>query len=167
MGESHPAANKVVVEFSPHDLTLTSIQRDKLIKLAGPRYNPSSKIVKMACEKFDTQAQNKRFLGETIHSLIQEAKDSKDTFEDVPFDFRHHKPKPKHYFPTEWVLTKERKAYLEAKRAEQAKLEDERLHNGKLIDGKTIIDTSLPFLSEAQAQAETVMVGGPRGRPLR
>jgi small subunit ribosomal protein S35 len=120
----------------------------------------------MSCEKFDTQAQNKRFLGETIHSLVQEAKDSKDTFEDVPFDFRHHKPKPKYEFPKEWVLTKQRKQYLEAKRTETAKLEDQRLHTGKLIDGKTVIDTSLPFLTE-QVQPEPVMVGGPRGKQSR
>jgi small subunit ribosomal protein S35 len=117
----------------------------------------------MSCEKFDTQAQNKRFLGETIHTVIQEAKDSKDTFEDVPFDFRHHKPKKRFEFPKEWALTPERKQYLDTKRAETARLQDDRMNNGKMIDGKTVIDTSLPFLTEA-AQAEPVMVGGPRGR---
>jgi small subunit ribosomal protein S35 len=136
----------------------------KFIKLAGPRYNPSTGIIKLSCEKFDTQAQNKRFLGETIHSLIQEAKDSKDTFADVPFDFRHHKPKKRWEFPKEWALTPERKQYLENKRAEAAKMEDRKVQNGKMIDGKTIIDTSLPFLNE-QVQ-EPVMVGGARGKQL-
>lgn len=163
MGESHPAINKVVVEFAPLDLKLTKIQTDKLIKLAGPRYNPSTQIMKMSCEQFDTQAQNKRYLGETIFQLIAEAKDSKDTFEDVPFDFRHHKPKPRVQFPKEWILTPERKKYLEEKRQKVAELEDQRSNNGQIVDGQTLVDTSLPFL-EAQAAAEPVMVGGPRGR---
>jgi small subunit ribosomal protein S35 len=166
--ESHPAANKVVVEFDPNDLSLSETANSKIIKLAGPRYNPSTNVIKMSCEKFDTQAQNKRFLGETIAALIKEAKDMKDNFEDVPFDFRHHKPKKRFEFPKEWVLTEQRKQYLQSKRAEQAKLDDEKLNNGKMIDGTTVIDTSLPFLTEAaQAQAEPVMVGGPKGKQLR
>lgn len=164
LGESHPAANKVVVEFSPSDLSLTAPQVSKLIKLAGPRYNPSTSIVKLSCEKFDTQAQNKRFLGETISGMLEESKKG-DMFEDVPFDFRHHTPKKRFEFPKEWVLTKERKQYLEEKRQKVAQIEDQRLHNGKLVDGKTVIDTSLPFME--QAQPEPVMVGGPRGKQLR
>jgi small subunit ribosomal protein S35 len=120
----------------------------------------------MSCEKFDTQAQNKRFLGETIQTLTQAAKDPTDTFEDVPFDFRHHKPKKYFAFPKEWALTPERKQYLDNKRAETARLQDDRANNGKLVDGKTVIDTSLPSLTQ-QAQAEPVMVGGPRGQQLR
>jgi small subunit ribosomal protein S35 len=113
----------------------------------------------MSCENFDTQAQNKRFLGERIHALVAEAKDSKDTFEDVPFDFRHHKPKPRYEFPKEWVLTAERKQLLAQKRAEADKLQDQRLHNGQLVDGRAVIETSLPFLEK---QAEPVMVAAPR-----
>ncbi|KAF2025904.1 hypothetical protein EK21DRAFT_103606 [Setomelanomma holmii] len=169
LNESHPAANKVVVEFAPNDLqnthALTPIQVSKLIKLAGVRYNPHSGIVKMSCEKFNTQAQNKRFLGETIESLLKESKQG-DMFEDVPFDFRHAKVKKHFKFPEKWALTSERKAYLESKRAEQAKVEDERANNGQLVDGKTIIDTSLPFLSQ-QVEAESVPVGGTRGKQLR
>ncbi|KAF2626266.1 hypothetical protein BU25DRAFT_492385 [Macroventuria anomochaeta] len=158
LGESHPAANKVVVEFSPSDLGLTPTQRSKLIKLSGPRYNPSSDLIKLSTEQFDTQTQNKRFLGETIQTLISEAKDATDTFEDVPFDFRHHKPKVRYEFPKEWVLTEERKKHLAEKRAEAARLQDSRKGNGQLIDGKTVIDTSLPFLE----QAEPVLVEAPR-----
>ncbi|KAF2994177.1 37S ribosomal protein S24, mitochondrial [Curvularia kusanoi] len=150
LGESHPAANKVVVEFSPSDLSLTPLQRAKLIKLAGPRYNPTSDLIKLSTEAFDTQTQNKRFLGDTITSLIAEAKDKKDTFEDVPFDFRHVKEKKRHEFPKEWVLTEERKKYLEEKRRETARLEDERRGNGKLVDGQVVVETSLPFLEQAQ-----------------
>ncbi|KAJ4371288.1 37S ribosomal protein S24, mitochondrial [Neocucurbitaria cava] len=163
LGESHPAANKVVVEFDPKDLSLTPVQTSKLIKLAGPRYNPSTLLIKLSSEQFDTQSQNKRFLGDTISALIKEAKDSKDTFEDVPFDFRHHKPKKQVQFPKEWVLTAERKKYLEEKRREGAQVEDRRLNNGELVDGKTVIETSLPFMERAAVQQETVMVGGSRG----
>ncbi|KAF1922982.1 uncharacterized protein M421DRAFT_104746 [Didymella exigua CBS 183.55] len=158
LGESHPAANKVVVEFSPSDLGLTPVQRSKLIKLSGPRYNPSSDLIKLSTEQFDTQTQNKRFLGETIQSLMAEAKDAKDTFEDVPFDFRHHKAKVRHEFPKEWILTAERKKYLAEKRAEAARLEDQKRGNGLLVDGNTVIETSLPLLE----QAEPVLMETPR-----
>ncbi|KAK1920195.1 hypothetical protein P3342_002491 [Pyrenophora teres f. teres] len=170
LGESHPATNKVVVEFSPQDLAqsdqLTPLQINKMIKLAGPRYNPTARIIKMSCEKFDTQARNKRFLADTIASLIEAAKDATDTFEDVPFDFRHHTPKKRTEFPKEWVLTKERKTYLEEKRKQTEYLEDQRQGNGMLVDGKRVLDTSLPFMNESQ-QPQTVMTGGARGKPMR
>ena len=75
MGEQHPAEKKVVVEFSPADMPdLTSVQRDKLKKLLGPRYNPEKDTVRMSCEMYETQAQNKRYLGDTIDSLLAEAR---------------------------------------------------------------------------------------------
>lgn len=64
-----------MVEFCPNDLVdLTDVQRLKLQKLAGARYNPEKDIVKMSCEKFEHQAQNKRYLGDTVQKLIEAAK---------------------------------------------------------------------------------------------
>lgn len=74
MGEQHPAESKVVLEFAPIDLELTAVERSKLIKLAGPRYNPSKKIIKMSCEMFDHQAQNKRYLSDLVDKLLIEAR---------------------------------------------------------------------------------------------
>jgi len=75
MGEFHPADRKVVVEFCPEDLTdLTEVQVLKLKKLAGPRYNPEKDIIKMSCEQFEHQAQNKRYLGDLIEKMIATAK---------------------------------------------------------------------------------------------
>jgi hypothetical protein len=75
MGELHPAAKKVVVEFSPADLKdLTDVQRLKLKKLAGARYNPEKDIIKMSCERFEHQAQNKRYLGDLVKDMITAAK---------------------------------------------------------------------------------------------
>lgn len=75
MGEFHPADRKVVVEFCPADIPgLTDAQRLKLKKLAGARYNPEKDIVKMSCERFEHQAQNKRYLGDMVNKLIQAAK---------------------------------------------------------------------------------------------
>jgi small subunit ribosomal protein S35 len=145
-------------------MNLLPTQRDKLIKLAGPRYNPDTDLIKMSCEDFDTQAQNKRFLGETISKLLTEAKDGADSFEDVPFDFRHHKPKKRFAFPQDWILTPERKQYLEQKRAQTLKLDDQKLNNGLLVDGRNVIATSLPFTNP---EPEPVMVGGARGKQLR
>lgn len=75
MGEQHPAEKKVVLEFSPADMpNLTDLQRDKLRKLVGVRYNPEEDLIKMSCESFETQAQNKRYLGDLVDKLLVEAR---------------------------------------------------------------------------------------------
>jgi small subunit ribosomal protein S35 len=75
MGEDHPAEKKVVVEFTTADMpNLTPIQREKLKKLVGVRYNPTTDIVKISCEMYESQAQNKRYLGNVIDSLLIEAR---------------------------------------------------------------------------------------------
>lgn len=80
MGEFHPAEKKVVVEFSPEDFGLTEVQQMKLRKLAGPRYNPEKETIKMSCESFEHQAQNKRYLAELVEKLITEAKVRDNSF---------------------------------------------------------------------------------------
>ncbi|KAJ6258895.1 37S ribosomal protein S24 [Drechslerella dactyloides] len=124
MGVEHPGENKVVMECCPQDLNLTPVQTDKLIKICGPRYNPTRKILKFSSEMFSHQHQNKRYLSELMDKLIAEAKacasdavkavgmliemylqDDTDTFEDVPFDFRHHKFHTPKSFPKEWRMT--------------------------------------------------------------
>lgn len=74
MGEKHPAESKVVCEFATADLPLTPAQREKLIKLAGVRYNPDTDIVRMSCEMFEHQAQNKRYLSDLVDNLMAESK---------------------------------------------------------------------------------------------
>lgn len=74
LGEFHPAEKKVVVEFSPADFGLTEVQEMKLKKLAGSRYNPTKETIKMSCESFEHQAQNKRHLAELVQKLIADAK---------------------------------------------------------------------------------------------
>jgi small subunit ribosomal protein S35 len=75
MGEQHPAEKKVGLEFCTEDIRdLTPVQRDKLKKLAGVRYNPETDIIKMSCEMFESQAQNKRYLGDLVDELVREAK---------------------------------------------------------------------------------------------
>lgn len=74
MGEFHPAESKVVVQFCPADLNLTPVQESKLKKLAGTRYNPETETVKISCESFDHQAQNKRYLLSVVDKLIAAAK---------------------------------------------------------------------------------------------
>lgn len=74
LGEFHPAEKKVVVEFSPADFGLSDIQQEKLKKLAGPRYNPEKETIKMSCESFEHQAQNKRHLAELVKKLLVDAK---------------------------------------------------------------------------------------------
>ncbi|RDI89941.1 hypothetical protein Vi05172_g377 [Venturia inaequalis] len=147
-GAQHPADKKVVVEFAPNDIPdLTDVQRMKMIKLAGVRYNPSTGLVKMASESMETQAQNKRYLGDLITKLIKESKDPKDTFEDIPVDFRHHKPKAFHKMPEGWKLTPERKRELEEKKRKALEAD-----TGKLVDGNAAITEALKRLGMAQLQ---------------
>jgi small subunit ribosomal protein S35 len=160
-GAQHPADKKVVVEFAPKDITdLTDIQRMKMIKLAGVRYNPSTGLIKISSESMETQAQNKRYLGDLVSKLIKESKDPKDTFEDVPVDFRHHTPKPFHRLPERWKLTPERKRQLEEKRTKL--LEDERMKKdtGKLVDGVGVIEQAMKRLGMAQLQEKKNAISG-------
>ena len=144
MGEDHPAAKKIVLEFCTRDLPdLTEAQRIKLIKLVGPRYNPEKDIVKMNCEMFETQAQNKRYLGDLVDTLMAEAKDSTDMFEDVPCDFRHHKYKPKKEFPEAWKMTPERKQQLETSRQQNLLAERAKEEQGQITDGVQVIQAVL------------------------
>jgi len=142
MGELHPAANKVVVEFKPADLgELTEAQTMKLVKLAGPRYNTVTGTVRMSCESFETQAMNKRYLGDVIGNLITEAKDpSADSFEDVPLDTRHMKIKRQPRFPEEWLMTEERQAKLEQKRRQALLSEGRRVEEQKMVSGEAAIE---------------------------
>lgn len=147
MGESHPGSKKIVLEFCTQDLrALSEPQRIKLIKLVGSRYNPETDIVKMSSEMFETPAQNKRYLGDLVDTLIEEAQDGTDTFEDVPLDFRHHKFKPKVEFPEGWKLTREKKARLEEDRKLRLEQEKEREVQGKLVEGVRVVEEAMKRL---------------------
>ncbi|KAJ4265433.1 37S ribosomal protein S24, mitochondrial [Fusarium torreyae] len=143
MGESHPAEKKVVVQFAPDDLKLTPVQTEKLKKLAGPRYNPETEIIKMSSDSFEHQAQNKRYLSNLIDDLIAAAKDPKDTFADIPLDTRHHKVQPKPRFPTEWRMSSERRTQLDEYRRRMAIEDLQKAEGGRLIDGTQVIDNYL------------------------
>ncbi|TKA63569.1 hypothetical protein B0A55_08953 [Friedmanniomyces simplex] len=144
MGESHPAASKVVVTFDPSDIPdMTHAQREKLRKLVGVRYDFSKRRVKMSCESFETQAQNKRYLGDLIATLIAEAKDpTADSFEDVPLDTRHVKIRPKFRFPSAWKLTEERKVELEAARRRILLEEGRKVEENKVVSGEAAIEAA-------------------------
>lgn len=146
INETHPASRKVVVEFNTLLIPdLSPQQRLKLEKLAGPRLHTSGKgrIVKMSCESFETVAQNKRYLAETITNLIAEAKDPKsDTFEDVPLDLRHRRVKKKYKFPMEWRMTEERRKELERKRKQALLSEGRRVELGSIVSGVAAIEAA-------------------------
>ena len=167
MGEHHPAEKKVVLKFVPKDLQklagLTDQQIIKLIKLCGSRYDPETQIVKTSCESFETQAQNKRYLGDLVDKLIAEAKDTHDMFEDVPLDVRHHKKKPWFEFPEEWLMTPKRKLELEENRSATLQAEEQRQLQGRIVDG---LDTIAKALGGSRNESQPVMVGAqlPRGR---
>lgn len=157
MGDTHPAEKKVVVQFAPDDLKLTKQQTEKLRKLAGTRYNPETEIVKMSCESYEHQAQNKRYLLGVIDKLIAEAKDPRDTFEDVPLDTRHHQVQPKPRFPKEWLMTEERRKFLDESRERLKLAEVQRMESGEIVDGKQAIEGYLvEKMREEQEKAAQV-----------
>ncbi|KAG6035063.1 hypothetical protein E4U41_006256 [Claviceps citrina] len=163
MGESHPAESKVVVQFSPSDLKLTPTEADKLRKLAGPRYNPEKDLVKMSCESYEHQAQNKMYLTGLVDDLIAAARDPSDTFEDVPLDLRHHRVKQKPRFPTEWRMTAERRQQLDEHRRAAAVGDMERAEKGALVDGARAIEGYLmkKLVEEQEKQkAEELVLAG-------
>lgn len=150
MGEQHPAENKVVLEFSPSDISdLTDSQRIKLRKIAGVRWNPERDIVKMSCESYGTQAQNKRYLGDVFASLVREAKDTTDTMEDIPLSTKHHKFKKVPQFPQEWIINENRQKKLEEHRRQLIKKDKDLETEGLLIDGVSCVQTMLEDLDKA------------------
>lgn len=104
-GEAHPSASKVVLRLDIRKLGLEETELIKLMKLAGSRVDHNTHILKMSSERFEDPAQNKKYLSDTLDSLIAEAKDTKDTFDDIPLDTRHSDKKLKHRrpkFPKAW-----------------------------------------------------------------
>ena len=136
----------------------------------------------MSCESFETQAQNKRYLGDTIASLVAEAKDTKDMFEDIPTDFRHVKEKKKYRFPEEWLVTEERKKELEERRRareveEEGRRKIEAGGAGAIVSGIEAIEegrkidvnrVEAPIMAEARAALPKGKMGkkqmGQKGR---
>ncbi|KAG6000610.1 hypothetical protein E4U21_005283 [Claviceps maximensis] len=166
MGESHPAERKVVVQFSPSDLKLSPVQSDKLRKLAGPRYNPEQDIVKMSCESYEHQAQNKSYLTGLVNDLIAAAKDPTETFEDVPLDLRHHRVQQKPRFPKEWRMTDERRLELEQHWRAAMTEDRKRADEGLLVDGSKAIDGYLmqKLVEEQERQKIEEMVPVAKGK---
>ena len=144
MGEEHPAASKIVCEFCTRDLPdLTEHQRIKLIKLVGVRYNPETDVVKISCESFEHQAQNKRYLGDLVQKLIAEAKNEEDMYEDIPLDFRHHKFKRKLLFPEDWKITSERREELDAGRQQALLADEKKVEQNRMVDGILLIKEAM------------------------
>jgi small subunit ribosomal protein S35 len=141
MGEHHPAARKVVLQFSPKDLPdLSPAQLLKFLKLVGPRYNPDTEVVKMTCEQFEAPAQNKRYLGDQVKKLLNEAKKGEDSLEDIPLDLRHHKAKRRVEFPESWKLKPSRVRELLIARQEQALLDEgQTIQQKGALDGKEVV----------------------------
>ncbi|GAA5807787.1 hypothetical protein MFLAVUS_001166 [Mucor flavus] len=101
VGEGHPVEKKVVLNVKVADLKLNETEKHKLLLLSGPRYNVNTEELVMSSERFPHRKQNKKYLIDTLNKLIIEAKDTKDTFADIPLDLP--KPKQRLEFPKEWI----------------------------------------------------------------
>lgn len=103
-GEEHPSASKVVLEVDIRKLGLVENQLTKLMKLAGPRVNHDTFLLKMSSERFTDPAQNKKYLSDLLDKLVHEARTGLDDFADIPLDRRHMKRSRKARFPKAWNL---------------------------------------------------------------
>ncbi|KAI8075392.1 mitochondrial ribosomal subunit protein-domain-containing protein [Gilbertella persicaria] len=101
LGEGHPVERKVVLSVNIDNLKLNETEKHKFLLLSGPRYNVNTNELVMSSERFPHRKQNKKFLIDTLKKLIQEAKDTKDTFADIPLNLP--KPKQRLEFPKEWI----------------------------------------------------------------
>ena len=140
------------------DLPLTPAQRLTLIKLVGVRYDPQRDLVRMSCEMFETQAQNKRYLGDLVDTLMREAREG-EGFEDIGVDFRHVKWKDRKEFPEGWKLSGGKRKALEERRQERQRIESERVVRGEIVDGVEVIEAAM----RAATVEETVEVPVAKG----
>jgi small subunit ribosomal protein S35 len=172
LGDSHPASRKVVLEFKPSELPgLNESQTIKLIKLAGTRYNPEKQLIKMSSESFETPAQNKRYLGDLIQKLVKEAKDGKDTLEDIPVDLRHHKQKPIYKFPEEWKIERpariEQGKRLRGKGGRKRQVVQRLEQAGQLVDGERVVREAMaavPVARLGRADGQKTVLGTRSGK---
>ncbi|KAF7728021.1 37S ribosomal protein S24, mitochondrial [Apophysomyces ossiformis] len=101
LGEGHPVERKVVLTVKVSDLKLNDTERHKLLLLAGPRYDVNTDEIKLSSEKFPHRKQNKKYVSDTLDKLVAEAKNTTDTFADIPLNLAQ--PKKKLIFPAEWA----------------------------------------------------------------
>lgn len=107
-GEDHPSASKVVMEVDIRRLGLEKNAMIKLMKLAGTRVNHDTFCLKMSSERFSDPSQNKKYLSDTLDKLLVEARDTTETFADIPLDRRHMKKTKRPGFPKEWIQRADR-----------------------------------------------------------
>ena len=89
--------------------------------------------------------------------------DSTDTFADIPFDFRHHQFKKKLIFPDGWRMTPERREYLERSRQERQLIDQDRINQGKLINGAEEIAKRQKSLAALEFRSKVPAVEAQRG----
>ena len=80
-GENHPAAKKVVLNFSftrfhravSENPRFNDAWAHKLKLLLGTRYHPDTDQVRMSCDQYPYPAQNKRWLSDKLDDLMEAA----------------------------------------------------------------------------------------------
>ncbi|KAG2200374.1 mitochondrial ribosomal subunit protein-domain-containing protein [Mucor mucedo] len=111
VGEGHPVEKKAVLNVKVSDLKLSATEKHKFLLLSGPRYNVNTEELVMSSERFPHRKQNKKYLLDVLNKLIVEAKDTKDTFADIPLDLP--KPKQRLEFPKEWIKAPVKETVIE------------------------------------------------------
>ncbi|KAF3989963.1 hypothetical protein FT663_02058 [Candidozyma haemuli var. vulneris] len=94
---------KVAINVALEELNLNEKQANKFKLLAGNKFNHKNGVFHMKTARFSVATQNARWLVETFNKLLAASKDLSDSFEDVPVNTRHSRPrKAVPEFPEEW-----------------------------------------------------------------
>ncbi|KAI9003212.1 mitochondrial ribosomal subunit protein-domain-containing protein [Gaertneriomyces semiglobifer] len=110
--QPQPRNTKVTFHLRVSDLGLTDVQRHKFLLLAGKLYDPYTDVVTVrsetdearATDDVSDRAENVETLGRMVADMVREAREGKETFEDLPVDMRHVKPRRVGLeFPKEWL----------------------------------------------------------------
>ena len=88
--------------------------------------------------------------------------DPTDTFEDVPFDTRHHYFKPKLSFPEEWNLTEQRRIELARYRQAIAEKDAQLELSEGLVDGIQQIEEGLAKQQPIRESLPEMLLAGRR-----
>ncbi|KAI9092170.1 mitochondrial ribosomal subunit protein-domain-containing protein [Phlyctochytrium arcticum] len=111
-----PYDTRVVLQVQSAKLNLSDPEKHKFLLLAGKSYDPYSDVITLEVETGESartgdakadREENRLALARRLEAMIKQAKDTKDSFTDVPLDLRHIKPKKnKLDFPEEWLRPK-------------------------------------------------------------
>ncbi|KAI8820854.1 mitochondrial ribosomal subunit protein-domain-containing protein [Fimicolochytrium jonesii] len=113
-----PVDTDVKLHVPVAGLNLDAQQRHKLLLLAGQNYDPYIDVITLKKETpvegvkdaLSDRDQNRVELARAVRRMVEDAKDTTDSFTDIPLDMRHLKPRNVGLeFPQEWLKPRQKR----------------------------------------------------------